>query len=245
MYSLTQGMTNGYISSMWLSDDLVTFSVQSWMTTVSKSNWTTHGVRMRSLQPRRCVRGMSCGGRQRSSRLGRSQRTQSNLTARSLRTWRSSLPRRRNWKLRTLLLRVLPQWGGNHCPAEGCVYTGEGEARIAHWRGSHLPDILLWLCPIGWCSHRCRDAEALQNHLAGKKHKLPGRTVTSLMSLPPTGGAGAQPEIPGARDCCSSGQRAGYTSRRSLFRPQGGIGDPGYSNPRQQKQGENSLADPT
>ena len=75
--------------------------------------------------------------------------------------------------------------GGNHCPAEGCVYTGEGEARIAHWRGSHLPDILLWLCPMGRCSHRCRDAEALQNHLVGKKHNLPGRTVTSLMSLPP------------------------------------------------------------
>ena len=75
--------------------------------------------------------------------------------------------------------------GGNHCPAQGCVYTGEGEARIAHWRGSHLPDILLWLCPMGRCSHRCRDAEALQNHLAGRKHKLPGRTVTSLMSLPP------------------------------------------------------------
>ena len=184
MYSLTQGMTNGYISSMWLSDDLVTFSVLSWMTTVSRSNWTTHGVRMRSLQPR-CVRGMSCGGRQRSSWPGRSQRTQSSLAARRLRTWRSSLPRRRNWKLRTLLLRVLPQWGGNHCPAEGCVYTGEGEARIAHWWGSHLPNILLWLCPMGRCSHRCRDAEALQNHLAGKKHKLPGRTVTSLMSLPP------------------------------------------------------------
>ena len=75
--------------------------------------------------------------------------------------------------------------GGNHCPAEGCVYTGEGEARIAHWRGSHLPGILLWLCPMGRCSHRCRDAEALQNHLAGKKHKLPGRTMTSLMSLLP------------------------------------------------------------
>ena len=58
--------------------------------------------------------------------------------------------------------------GGNHCPAEGCVYTGEGEARIAHWRGSHLPDILLWLCPMGRCSYHCRDAEALQNHLAGR-----------------------------------------------------------------------------
>ena len=75
--------------------------------------------------------------------------------------------------------------GGNHCPAEGCGYTGEGEARIAHWRGSHLPDIPLWLCPMGRCSHRCRDSEALQNHLAGRRHKLPGRTVTSLMSLPP------------------------------------------------------------
>ena len=69
--------------------------------------------------------------------------------------------------------------GENDCPVEGCGYTGKGEARIAHWRGSHLPEVLLWFCPMG------PDAEALQNHLAGKRHKLHDRTVASLMTLPP------------------------------------------------------------
>ena len=59
----------------------------------------------------------------------------------------------------------------NHCQALGCSYEGDNEARITHWRGSHLPELPLWLCPVGRCNHKCRDREALLNHLRGKRHK--------------------------------------------------------------------------
>ena len=74
---------------------------------------------------------------------------------------------------------------GNHCPAVGCSYEGDSEARIAHWRGSHLPELPLWLCPVGRCSHKCRSREALLSHLSGKRHKYSASTSERLMELPP------------------------------------------------------------
>ena len=74
---------------------------------------------------------------------------------------------------------------GNHCPAVGCSYEGDSEAQIAHWRGSHLPELPLWLCPVGRCSHKCRSREALLSHLSGKRHKYSASTSERLMELPP------------------------------------------------------------
>ena len=74
---------------------------------------------------------------------------------------------------------------GNHCPAVGCSYEGDSEAPIAHWRGSHLPALPLWLCPVGRCSHKCRSREALLSHLSGKRHKYSASTSERLMKLPP------------------------------------------------------------
>ena len=73
---------------------------------------------------------------------------------------------------------------GNHCPAVGCSYEGDNEALIAHWRGSHLPELPLWLCPVGRCIHKCRGREALLNHLSGKRHKYSANTSERLMELP-------------------------------------------------------------
>ena len=72
-----------------------------------------------------------------------------------------------------------------HCPAVGCAYEGDEEARVAHWRGSHLEVLPLWMCPVGRCKHKCRSKEALLSHLKGKRHKYPVSTVERIMQLPP------------------------------------------------------------
>ena len=74
---------------------------------------------------------------------------------------------------------------GRHCPAVGCAYEGDEEARVAHWRGSHLEVLPLWMCPVGRCKHKCRSKEALLSHLKGKRHKYPVSTVERIMQLPP------------------------------------------------------------
>ena len=74
---------------------------------------------------------------------------------------------------------------GRHCPAVGCAYEGDEEARVAHWRGSHLEVLPLWMCPVGRCKHKGRSKEALLSHLKGKRHKYPVSTVERIMQLPP------------------------------------------------------------
>ena len=74
---------------------------------------------------------------------------------------------------------------GRHCPAVGCAYEGDEEARVAHWRGSHLEVLPLWMCPVGRCKNKCRSKEALLSHLKGKRHKYPVSTVERIMQLPP------------------------------------------------------------
>ena len=74
---------------------------------------------------------------------------------------------------------------GRHCPAVGCAYEGDKEARVAHWRGSHLEVLPLWMCPVGRCKHKGRSKEALLSHLKGKRHKYPVSTVERIMQLPP------------------------------------------------------------
>ena len=67
---------------------------------------------------------------------------------------------------------------GRHCPAVGCAYEGDERARVAHWRGSHLVVLPLWMCPVARCKHRCRNKEALLSHLMVS-------TVERIMQLPP------------------------------------------------------------
>ena len=74
---------------------------------------------------------------------------------------------------------------GRHCPAVGCAYEGDEEVRVAHWRGSHLEVLPLWMCPVGRCKHKGRSKEALLSHLKGKRHKYPVSTVERIMQLPP------------------------------------------------------------